>query len=664
MNQPKVVLHRLNELRLQRDDLDLSILQPKQRFRLLTNGGRIGEFGFIEFIDRVLFGSITQGHTGLASLLFDGSKSVLIVRDLATNKARVEIDGSPISLANGQQPGPFLFGMQQDKFAETCLVDGRDFVIPKGSKALQDHLIRVLTPASARKKPITNAPVAEDLDAVRAKRIALEKQLELMPKQESKTTYDLLDPPSMDELLRSLEQSREVEKRLIDRRIALTEEFKKTSNLDQRQLTPVTAPILGELEILAKKIEDNEFQTADLRSSLNQQGNFLARAAVIISLMISAGSAAIGHLLEEALLTKIAIGLAGIALLGVLSIWLARLNRIVMTTRQAKTLRSRRIKLKEKASKLCMRIGTAASGDDLSPEAIRTLVDRIGRRDTSKVIKEALAPFIDTDAELATVKKLARALESPLIEAAEIRDPNLPAVPLVRVTRAAMSVLADWSKSLDENCKRVERVVAEETKAKVERELVEQSVERMRITERTLELNRGRKMKPEIDPVARAAQYLNRSLLPILTRYLGESAPRKFTNELSPIFVSEPSSEANSFVALIVRLFDVRGSRQEIASIGNFVVDPGLAVGSQLEPVLNRLLSNSPYSGSISVLHTRIELERTFLNSIALEAQCSIGMTESEDRVQRIESSVYSGHDHSSAPIASPLDLLLEPASN
>ncbi|MFT7618587.1 MAG: hypothetical protein ACI97A_002233, partial [Planctomycetota bacterium] len=35
MNQPKVVLHRLNELRLQRDDLDLSILQPKQRFRLL-----------------------------------------------------------------------------------------------------------------------------------------------------------------------------------------------------------------------------------------------------------------------------------------------------------------------------------------------------------------------------------------------------------------------------------------------------------------------------------------------------------------------------------------------------------------------------------------------------------------------------------------------------
>ncbi len=668
MSQANVVLKKLTEIRLNKGADSVVLCRASQRCTLLKNGGDLGEMSFFEFIQTVLYGTGNNRQIGEGSVSFSGSKSVTVTRDLISNKATIKINGNEIKLKKNQTPGSYLFGLNMAAFTKAVLVDGRSFIIGAGQESLRAHIQQQFIPQLEEKKPVVQMEVTEDLGEVRSKRIALEKQLQMMPEPSTQLNYEPVDPPAIGELLKALEQTREIEKRLLERRIRLNEEFKNTKSKDQTALLPATAPILCELEKIANEMDSLDAETNSYRSALSQGVSFAVRASIIIALMMSCGAAAIGQILDEPLLTYAAIVTVVAAIGGVIWAWVKRMNRIVLTTKKAKATTKRRRQLRDKAAKLCLRVGTAASGEDLNPESIRTLVDRIGRRDMGRFLNETIAPYVDTDEELSIVRTLAKALESPLSQAAEIRDSKLPAVPLVRVTQSVMSILSDWSHALEESGKRVENAVSAQVRQKIEREMVVQALEKLKATEKTLALNGNKTKKASKTtntPTARLAQHLNHVFVPLLQRYLGAEAPELFLDDLMPKFKHAPSSTTNSLVALILRLFYPADQLPQIPSIGHVVLDLGLAVGKENEKVLGQLLASSPICGPILLSHSRPELEHSMTDSLAMEMIAMIGISEVEKTHTDIDSTLYSGHDHFTPQAASgALNVLLKSSSH
>ncbi len=660
----RVILHRLVELKLS-DESGTQVMRiPPHRCNLIGLPSPDSRISFLEFLEFVLYGTSLIKTSGTVSMVFTGSKTVQAERDLATSKAQVRIGGRLTKPDAEQSLGEFLFGLSEVQFRKAVIVDTRDFVLPAGVQALGNHLRDLLLPTKPTATSAKKTPPTQDLQSVRSKRQALERQLELMPKPSAEVAIDPIDPPDIEGLVQALEQTREIEKRILERRIRLADELKKTTSQDQACFSATTAPILGELEKIANLIEETEGETKKLRTAVTAGFGFAARSSVIISLMIAAGAAAIGGILAEPLLTKVAIGLGVLSAVGIIAMWLRRMNRIMLATQQAKAVRAKRTKLRDRASKLCLRIGTAASGEDLNPESLRILIDRTSKRDAKRHLQEILSPFVDTDSELVTVKKLFKALQSPLHEAAEIRDRDLPQVPLVRLTQSAMGILSDWTKALSESGRRVESAVSDKVRFQVERELVEQSLEKLIATERTLELNKGRNTPKKEEPSARIAKHLNQIILPLLQRHLGELAPQTFGADLTPSFRTRPDSTVNSFIALALRLFNPGVTQSEVSALGKIVIDPGLAVGAALEARLGQLIAHSPICGSLLITHSRQELADSFARSMVLEIGSSIGKSSWEDLVEPEETTLYSAHDHPEPQAGSPSHVLLKSASD
>ncbi len=656
MQQIGLILERLEELRFLTPS-DTQVLRvPRQRCGLVRDLGTIGGLSFYDFIEQTLYGIRSHRQAGTASLIFSGGGDVLVERHFLTDAFEVVVNGEKQALKAGQSPGEYLFAMNRDAFREAVLVDGRDFIVPKGREALQNYLTDLLLegPTALRPAPGTET---EDLESVRQRRIALEKQLATLPAPDRNIALPTPEPPNMDEFLQALEQTREIERRLLERRLRLNEEARILSQDAALPAGANAGVILAELEKKASHLEEMDGALKALKRASQQGPAFAVKAAVIITLMISAGAAAIGQILEEVLLTRTAFFLAGLAVVGTIAIWFMRLNRLIKTTSEAKALRLKRNQLRDQAAKLCLRVG-AVGAEDLSPDSIRTLIDRTSRRDLRRMLKEAILPFVDSEQELKCVRRLHRALETPLTEAAEARDRDMPAVPLVRVTRSALGMLSQWTRAVQESCEEAVSARQQLMREQVERELLEQSLEKLRATERTLELVHKKAIQPESEPAHRAARHLNQVFVPLLHRYLGHDAPRSFDADLMPQFAGEPSSCVNSFIALIVRLFNPAQARRQVRPVGSVVMDPGLAVGCELESPLAQLLAHSPMCGHVTLTHSRQELEEAFLRAAALDVGTTMGMANVEELADLEARGLYSPHDHTS-PAPSTSHLLL-----
>ena len=652
-------LDALTEIRVDRKGQTEAFRPGLGRCQLYGNGGCLFGIPIQELLAALLYGDTRMSLDAVISASFSGEKKIDIRRQGSHGQVILSINGNQQKLGQ-QSPGLFLFGVNRTTFVRNVDIDARDAIVAAGSSSLQESLRTLLLPnALPKKTPLPEMARTDDLAKVQAKRRILEREYAALPQEDGPLPFEAVDPPAMGELIEALEETRLVEKRMLDRRLELGAALQQATAVGQKAGIPPVSSLLDELEEKARALENNQNELTQLRNESNQPTSFLTKTGIIIGLIVSTGLGGAGIQLDETALVQFGVGIAGLTTVSVIGLWLVRMNRIVATTRAAKTLRMQRGNLKEEARQTCLRVGAMADFEDITPAAIRSVVDRAASRNIGRVLKETLAPFVDQPAEINIVKRLAKILEMPLTTAGR-SDDKIPAVPLVRVTQSVLNLAGQWNQALGTCAERVEAAVTDKVRNQIERELLENSLEKLRATERTLELNSIKKSSvPGDTATAKAATALNLKILPLLVRRLGKQAPSKFAADLKPEFSSEPTSEVNSFIRSCVLVSGLGEPSMHINSIGRFLRDPGFIVGPSLEEAFIAALTTSPQFGRVNLVHSRPELEQAFIRMASPAFPALVNRVEKEEALElSTAEEVYSSHVDRNAASALTADLL------
>ncbi len=617
--------------------------------RLLATFGEIPACEIPEILLRLFYGPLAPGENITAR--FGGARPVVLRRD-EKGRTTLSVGGQAVD-SGTRSPGEIVFGVAREAFRDELIFDARELRPGRGSEALRDALRAQLgLPLLERSG---GARQAEDLEALRRRRRLLERELDAMPR-DAEVATDPVDPPAIGDLLESLEAAREVDRRILTRRLELARALEQASKRPVAELVPPNTVVLEQLETLADDLDQERRALGTLKGTEVQTTPFWARAGTGLLVLVALLSALAGKALAEPILVDLGLGLAGLAVVAIGLIWFGRVRGILQTTRRARRIRAGRQQLRERARELLARIGAIADADEISPESLRELIDRVSRRDFGRILKDLIQPFIDSPGELGVVKKLVRALETPIARAAEVTDARTPAVPLVRVTRAALALAGDWSAALAETSKRIASDVEKRVRLQIEREMLEESIEKLKNTERTLELAAGHgRAKP--DPIVEnAARRLETRLLPLLRRQLGARAPRSFKSDLTPCFDFEPTAATNAFILLMATLMDLRepGFRRE--ALGRFLIDATLPLDADLEIAFARAVAELPQAGTLNLAFSRPEFAASFRRSASPLIPALISDAEAGVKA---ETELYSGHDRPGKPAAGPAHLLL-----
>lgn len=644
----------LEELRVtDRDGATRTWVPGRMTRRLLAGRAEIAGAEIPDLLIRLLVGPGRPGESLVA--LFGGSRRLELRRDQA-NRPGLRIGQHELDLG-GRNPAEILFGVDAATLVRELVVDGRDVRPEAGAEALRDALRQLLgLPPVAAAVPTRPA---EDLEALRKRRRLLERELDALPREET-IAAEPVDPPAMGDLLEALEAAREVDRRILTRRLELAQAYEKAIKQPVADFLPANQAVLEQLETLADELERERGALGALKRRETAPTPFWVKGLTVVLVIIALLSALAGKSLPDPGLVTFGLATAGAVVLLLAGLWFGRLRGVITATRQARRMRAGRQELRERARALLARVGAMTDPDNLGPETIRDLIDRLARRDFGRIVKDLVAPFVDTPAELGVVRKLARALETPLERAAEALDARTPAVPLVRVTRAALGLAKGWSEALEESGRRVEAVVTRKVRARIEREMLEESIEKLRTTERTLELAAGAGAglpRGNGDGAARkAAQRLEIRLLPLLRRGLGDRAPRGFGADLLPAFDRPPTAEVNAFIMLLATLVDIREPAFLREPLGRFLIDGNLFLDDELEVVLARCIAELPQCGTLNLAFRRAGLERAFREAAAplIPALIADGATG-----RPAPAELYSGHVARDQVAAAPAHVLL-----
>ncbi len=554
-------------------------------------------------------GSVSPWRTG--RLVLDAVPTIEVTRDLSSGKAAVTVGGTSRDLGS-KEPGQYLFGTGRSEFESSWTHDVRGDLIPGGAnslaKALRGDVLRTLPPSNAR----------VDAKALQQRRTQIEARLDELVAESEEAPPPPVDPPALGEVLEGLEECRAVDMRLLDRRIEQARAMDELKG--QSTITAIPTSLLTEADDLANEVEELDRELKAIRKSETRRSNETLKAIVVVLIVAAAGLAALGHQLGERNLLKLGLGLA-VGTLGLIVVaWLLHFKRLMKVARQARSLRTRRNRFKEKARDLIRRLGVTVDPRDTSPQTLRRIADSLRERKKRLDIETALAPFIDTPGELAMVRKLREALDQPLRVVAS-GDGDAPAAPLVRTTRAVLTLARDWQAALDENGRNLESHLQTKIRRNIELDLLEENLKKLLEAEK--EAARQSTVDPRADALKRRAKQLRRILLPELQRLLGGRAPTHIGDDLTMAFDGTPSASTTSFVLTLSRLTAPVTPKQ---TCGRWLLDPGLGLEPEEWTAFAQWLTSSPRASNLTISWRDALLRERLLDAdpwgwMALEAK-------------------------------------------
>ncbi|HGY91395.1 MAG TPA: hypothetical protein ENK43_09505, partial [Planctomycetes bacterium] len=529
-------------------------------------------------------GSVSPWRTG--RLVLDSVPAVEVTRDLSSGKAAVTVGGTPQDLER-KEPGQFLFGTGRSEFESNWTHDVRGDLIAAGpsslTKALRADVLRTLPPSNTR----------VDTRALQQRRAQIEARLDELVSESDEAAPPPVDPPALGDVLEGLEECREVDIRLLDRRIEQAQAMDELKS--QSSITAIPTSLLNEADNLANEVEELDRELKAIRKSETRRSNETLKAIVVVLIVAAAGLAALGHQLGEKNLLKLGLGLA-LGTLGLIAVaWLLHFKRLMKVARQARALRTRRNRFKEKARNLIRRLGVTVDPKDTSPDTLRRIADSLRERKKKLDIETALAPFIDTPRELAMARKLREALDRPLRDVAS-GDDDAPAAPLVRTTRAVLALAKDWQAALEENGRNLESHLQTKIRRNIELDLLEENLRKLLEAEK--EAARQGSVDPQTEALKRRARQLRRHLLPELQRLLGAEAPSRIDDDLQVVFEGTPSASMNSFILTLSRL---TVPVAPTPTCGRWLLDAGLGLARPEWSAFAAWLTSSPRASHLTL---------------------------------------------------------------
>lgn len=470
-------------------------------------------------------------------LRFAGDAPVVVRRHFLNGTCSLRIAGRIVDLGE-QTPGQHLFGLPRSAASRALRVDGR--------KSLADAVEHGV--AGALQRDLAVLAGLEDACEVQNRITALDRRIESirngiesMPAP-PETSFRASDPPALGNLIKAIEETREVERRLLGRRIELAGKLEGLSKGEAKIAGATSQTLIDSLDSSASALEKIEKEIASLAAKAAAGGAQSIITVTVVIVIAVCGLALMGRELGDDLMFRGGLAAAGAALIGGVGAGLIRAQSIISATKKVKDLRQEKEDTSKKALGTCRRVGAPADLGDVTPDTLRRIADRARGRNVSQEIRSSVGPLIDTPAELDMVRKLAEALERPITES---KDPSAPTAPVIRASAAVVDLATQWVEHVDETARSIEAAGRDRVVYETERELLNQSLAH-------LEKERDDLATQQQSHVALAessrnlARRLDREVVPILRRILGVDAPVGFTTELVPMgrVRGEPAEDA------------------------------------------------------------------------------------------------------------------------
>ncbi|MEE9393007.1 MAG: hypothetical protein V3W41_10920 [Planctomycetota bacterium] len=571
-----------------------------------------------DLLTRILYSDETPSQLVSAALTFRGPKGQVTTasRDWVTRQTRLTYPGQSAQTCH-QSLGHEILGLNREAFEKRYRLDDReqpgkdDAADPKSlGRRLRAELPKV------NSNELDLDVLLEEKSAISDRRSQVEAALKTLKEESGGDHVEPIDPPAVGELLESLNQAREIDARLLRRRIQLLDDMgRKLAPTRSDSRLPVAALLSG-IETLAGQLENAESQYERLRQHTRRRGDgFIGMAVATATCTAGLALFAFGLWLFSQALAEFGLAVASIA--AIASLIGAGLRGLGLF-RRAKALTIARRKLtdlREEGLKRIARVGAPADLDEIDSTSLRRVVDRVATREAGKEVAEWLAPYRDDPREKAQLEQLLVNLERPLGQTTRSSGGGTPEVPLIRATHAALAIAGQWTKALVSNRENLAEQVEAEIRRDVEIDLMSRTLRQLKNAERELDRRVGAAERQTasadaVAPEAALAAQLNESLIPTLQGIMAERAPLRFDGLLNPVYETRPSASTNALVYAVHRL---ESALTVDGAFARIYVDPGINLSETDEDLLFRYLADEVGCGPIVVSFRRRRDREAFL---------------------------------------------------
>jgi hypothetical protein len=577
--------------------------------RIAIDRGPFGERADLgNLIADVLCGGPPRADLRRASLRFGSASAgkLELRRDFERGHSLL-IDDEGLQTRLEGEANLALPGLDRSTLRRSTLIRGHDHAaVGGGREALAASLRRIFGIADSA----TSAGESErqrEIEDLSSRLREVESALAALD-EASPASERPADPPALQNLLESLEEAREIDRRLISRRLELARALDDLSNGEKKpgELAPAVKREIRECQRLLEASE-KELKALCERARPGKGMTSMA-VAVLIGLLSASGLMLAGKfVLDDSTLAELGLRAAGgVLALGFIA-WFIRSASVVRVGTAAKKAGARATKLRERARREIAAAGGPARLERVDAATLREFLAGAGRRSAQEEIVETLAPFIDEAEEIQWLRQLEMGLAQDLGDVAVGNSSgSAPKLPLVRATDQVLDLTRNWAAALENHT----GAVAEHVENRVRREIEEEMLQKAkrRLTSRLSELRVTRPSRsPALEQGESLARRLNTLVAPALLEILGDNAPLNFDARLAPRGGGEPDAEVNGLTLLLARLLVLNGESDLSRSLGAILVDPGVTLSPEREAAFLAWLAQEPRLGRLLMIASRPE---------------------------------------------------------